>query len=493
MNYRIKRLSSVCYASVMMGLVMASCAEGVDINEQFTQGAGVTNAQLESPELDPASFKTQINADGSESVEVTWPVIFGAGGYLANVKIVTDPENPIEVIKDSVIDGCHFSFPREIDNLYTVSLSTLGNEKLNNTGSLTPTIVEYDSKVDVLNIPEGWEISTFIRNNKPQTNRQTAYALEPGKTYQLSGEANFDLLPVILRGDEENRPLVVISNKGCLVTQAGLRVQNINFDCGASEASSFIKLSDRPSETISSEALGLIDLGATQKNAYIIQSQIAIESCNFRNIPKSIIFANNQPYNLNVFRIDNCIMQLNNASSATFINFYSSSALASSVKTLLITNSTIYNMVENSTAYFIRYANASNSQPPKVFGTGETSTHTIDHCTLDRTFTGKDFANNMVQTNAFGVVLTNNIFYDVFRIYQYIRGSATFTASNNAVFYEIAGSSSNDLKYADEINPDFVGPTIQEFNLDEAKGGVNFRPQESTCVSNKMGDPRWFE
>ena len=112
MNHRIKWLSSICYAPMMLALV-TSCAEGVDDNERFS--AGVSNAQLESPELDPTKFKTQINSDGSESVEVTWPVVFGAGGYLANVQDVTNPANPVYIIKDSVIDGCRFSFPRLVD------------------------------------------------------------------------------------------------------------------------------------------------------------------------------------------------------------------------------------------------------------------------------------------------------------------------------------------------------------------------------------------
>lgn len=494
MNYRIKWLSSICYATAMLAIV-SSCAEGFDDNERFTQGAGVTNAQLESPELDPASFKTQINADGSESVEVTWPVIFGAGGYLANVKIVTDPENPIEVIKDSVIDGCHFSFPREIDNLYAISLSTLGNEKLNNTGSLTPTIVEYDSKVDVLNIPEGWEISNFIRNNKPQTNRQTAYALEPGKTYQLSGEANLDLLPVILRGDEENRPLVVISDKGCLVTQAGLVIQNINFDCGAAtEAKSFIKLSGNPSETISTQALGFKDLGANQ-NSYVIMAQIAIESCNFRNMLSSIIWGNNQPYSLNVFRINDCIVQLKNANCPTKAFIDMSEGKSGTIKSLLFTNTTFYNLEENNNTYFIRYSSGSNAAPTKIFGAGATSTHTYDHCTFDRTFTGKYFANNMPTVAQFELVLKNNIFYDVNNINKYLGNNTPLrTAENNVIWGNFSGiPANNDLQYAEQIDPDFVGPTLQEFNLDEAKGGVNFRPQESTCVSNKIGDPRWFE
>ncbi len=86
MNYRIKWLGSACCVTMMLGL--ASCAEGFDDNERFSQGAGVKNTQLEAPQLEEKNLKVQINSDGSESVDVSWPVIYGAGGYLANVSIV---------------------------------------------------------------------------------------------------------------------------------------------------------------------------------------------------------------------------------------------------------------------------------------------------------------------------------------------------------------------------------------------------------------------
>lgn len=491
MNYRIKWLSSVCYAPMMLALV-TSCAEGVDDNERFS--AGVSNTQLESPELDPNTFKTQINADGSESVEVTWPVVFGAGGYLANVQDVTNPANPVAIVKDSVIDGCRFSFPRLVDTKYEVSVSTLGNEKLNNTASATPTVVAFSTFLPATIIPEGMEISQFIAENLQASTDEVAFELIAGKTYQLSGEADFDLTPITLRGDKYNRPLVVVSGKeGCLVTQAGLKIKHIDFDMSSAEATSFIKLSANPSESISTEALGFKALGANQ-NSYVIMGQVAVESCNFRNMPGSFIWGNKKPYSLNDFRITDCVVQLNNASSATFINF--ADAGTGCIKSLTLKNSTFYNLLENNSAYFLRYSHPSNADPQKIFGTGATALHTLDHCTFDRTFSGKDFANNMTTVDRFNVVMKGNIFYDVFRLYQYIRSNnVKVTTENNVIWgnYNDNVSNANDLKYADKVDPNFVGPTLQEFNLDDAKGGVNFRPQNATCVDNKIGDPRWFE
>ncbi|WP_297065573.1 DUF4992 family lipoprotein [uncultured Duncaniella sp.] len=491
MNHRIKWLSSICYAPMMLALV-TSCAEGVDDNERFS--AGVSNTQLESPELDPTKFKTQINADGSESVEVTWSVIFGAGGYLANVQDVTNPANPVAIIKDSVIDGCRFSFPRLVDTKYEISVSTLGNEQLNNTASTTPSVVAYSTFLPATIIPRGSDIAQFIAENFQESADEVAFELEAGQNYTLSGTVDFNLTPVTLRGDKYNRPYVEIIKQGCISTQAGLKIKNINFDMSAAEAQSFIALSSTPSESITTEALGFKALGANQ-NCYVIMGQISVESCNFRNMPGSILWGNKQPYSMNDFRITDCIVQLNNSTSATFINLWDSSISTGTLKTMTLKNSTFYNLVENNSAYFFRYANPSSADPQKTFGTGATSTHTIDHCTFDRTFTGKDFANNMPTVNRFEVVFTNNVFYDVFRIYQYIRSTTVLTKTeNNVVWGNFAGiPNNNDLKYAENINPEFVGPTIQEFNLDEAKGGVNYRPQNATCADKKMGDPRWYE
>ena len=200
MNYRIKWLNGICCATLMLSLV-TSCADGVDDNERFSPGAGVTNAQLEAPKLDLDNFKVQTAGDGSQSVDVSWPVVFGAGGYLANVNIVNDPENPIAVVKDSVIDGCHFSFKRELDTKYEVSVGTLGNEKLNNKASVTPSVVAYSTMLPATTIPAGIEISQFIAENLPANSTdEIAFELIGGETYQLSGKADLRVANVTIRG-----------------------------------------------------------------------------------------------------------------------------------------------------------------------------------------------------------------------------------------------------------------------------------------------------
>ena len=86
----------------------------------------MTNAQLESPEN--ISFSTLTNADGSESLKLTWPVVMGAGGFKVNVYNMNDPVNPVAVIADSIVDGSSMVFPKLEDTNYQVTVQTMGNE-----------------------------------------------------------------------------------------------------------------------------------------------------------------------------------------------------------------------------------------------------------------------------------------------------------------------------------------------------------------------------
>lgn len=483
MNHRIKWLGSLGSAALMLALV-SSCADGFDSKEVFS--AGVSNAQLEAPVLN--ELETQVNSDGSESVIVSWPVIMGAGGYLANVVDVTVPASPVYVVKDSVIDGCKFTFPREDDTKYEISVSTLGNEKLNNKASLAATEMDYSTMIPATIIPNGTELSSYFAQNFVPGSQEVAFELEPNGNYTITGSIDFGLNPITFRGNKVNRPLVVFSEQATIQTQAGLKIRNINFDMSAAQARSFITLSENPDASISTEALGL-KTGVNPKDCYVIKGQVAIESCNFRNLPGAILWTNEKDYNLVAFRIQNCVVQMKNSSSKSFIDFGNNSGTASA-QTLLLKNSTFYNIEENNSAYFIRYANASNAVPHRVFGVGAQSTHTLDHCTLDKTFTGKNFCDRIVNNKEFELDVFYSIFVDVMQFNKYKNASAIYQAKYNVGYGKV---SSSDLAYMDEVDPDFAGPIDQMFNLDLPLGGVSFRPQNSYCVEHKIGDPRWYE
>lgn len=499
MNYRIKWLSGICYASMMLGLV-TSCADGVADNERFSAGAGVTNAQLEAPKLDLENFKVQTAGDGSQSVDVSWPVVYGAGGYVANVSIVNDPTNPIAVVKDSVIDGCHFSFKREIDTKYEVSVGTLSNEKLNNKGSLEPSVIAYSTMLPATAIPVGVEISQFIAENIPAgSTDEIAFELTPGETYQLTAKADMKYANVTIRGDRYNRPLVVVTGEGEFVTQGGLNLRYINFDMSDAPTTTLIRLSPDANPALSTEALGFKALSSSVKDGYVVMNPISIESCYIRNLPSCIVWtgdwaADAPMWSLNNLRISDCIVQLKKVNDKAVISLEGSTL--SVIKTMSVSNSTFYNNGDpNVKARFIRYG--TRTDPTRVFGPGATTEHLLKNVTFYKTFPAQQFANNM-DNSKLTLTIEGVIFYDINRMDQYcFRSGTSYIANPDDNVSWLAGTEakihSNVLKISTELDPDFVGPTANDLDIDNPKASVNFRPQAPLCVEKKIGDPRWFE
>ena len=116
-------------AMLVIVAIVSSCAKGFDGDETFT--STVKDSQLASPTLNESCFSSKVNADGTESVQVSWEVVPGAGGYYCHVDNVDDPANPV-VVFDGNVDGTSFLFDKADDTKYSVSVKTLGNAKLNN-------------------------------------------------------------------------------------------------------------------------------------------------------------------------------------------------------------------------------------------------------------------------------------------------------------------------------------------------------------------------
>ena len=494
-----KGILSFCLCVFLIGIT--SCSEGFDDNERFS--GGVTGVTLESPTLDESCFATLVNSDGTESVKVTWPVVYGAGGYVFSVNNVNDPSNSIVVVSDSIIDGCSGIFSRLEDTRYEVSVKSLANEKLDNKEATSATVYAYSTLLPAKTIPEGQEIAKYIEENiDKNADGEQGFELLAGKTYHLNGTLNFGLKTVTFRGDKVNRPTVILGPDGEIETQAGLKLKFINFDCTQSTKEAFLNLSANPSEEISIETLGYKKDGA-DRDGYVINNPIIIQECNLKNLNKSLLYGNKKAWSLRDFRIVDCIMQLNNEKS-TFIRLDDASPNNGLIKSLTVKNNTFYNLLKNSSGYFIRYTNASNAQPRKVFGnSGNSASFTIEYNTFSHVMSNKDLANNMPTVNTFTINLQYNIFYDVFRLYQMLVNNTKKNTAGNTIFGVWGGTPNgndtggrkddNGNPYATLEDPEFVGPFEVEFDLTKANGGVNFTPRGSIAVDNKAGDPRWYE
>ena len=115
-----------------MLLFFASCVDGFKDNDIFS--SGVKNTTLNSPD----SITFAPSSDGA-TIKISWPVVYGAGGYLFTFYKVDDPANPVAVgQKDQVVDGCSVTRDLAEDSKYKVVIKTLGDSTVNNKGALNP-------------------------------------------------------------------------------------------------------------------------------------------------------------------------------------------------------------------------------------------------------------------------------------------------------------------------------------------------------------------
>lgn len=491
---KIKIKRAISLSCLLAIILVSSCAKGFDDKESFS--GGVTNVQLESPE--DISFATLTNPDGSESLKLTWPVVMGAGGYRVNVLNMNDPQNPLAVVTDSIVDGCSMTFIKLEDTNYHVSVQTVGNEKLNNTEAKTASEKDFKAFVTVATIHEGEDIASYVNENMQNftQDQEQCFILEPGITYTLNDLVDFKMNTVTFRGDKDNRPIIKIGANGGIITQGGLKVKNINFDCSDMEEQvGIISLSTTPDPSLNVVALGYQgkDLDV---NYYAIDKTIMFQGCSFKNIKNSIIYGSKLKWGVRDFRVMDCILQFNNTGSNAIINFTDNGA----IKDLTIKNSTFYNLSTKASGPFIKLA---NNQAKKIWGdSDQTASMTITNNTFSRTMANQKFGDRLPNANTVTLNISYNIFYDVYQLYQAVGNNTTRTTIGNTIFGVTQNTHDNDKggrtdsngrPLAELENPDFEGSVDMELDLSKPNGGINFKANGSKALEYKNGDPRWIE
>ncbi len=498
----IKMSGGACLA--LFSLIAVSCAQDGFTDETF--GSSVHNTTLVSPELTQKSFSTVTMSDGSEKVKVTWDVVDGAGGYDVTVHNVDDPENPV-VVFDDIVDGCTALFPKTDDTKYSVSVRTIGNVKLNNKDAEEATLFAYSTMIDATIIPNGSDIAEFINANVTSSENELAFELEAGGEYTLNDVANFKNNKYTLRGNKVDHPIVKVGDKGSIWTGAGLKVKWIDFDCTdmAVTTTSNVGLLcldkasyDEPDvyENCKYDVLGYADGGATQKTL-VIEDPVVMSECMVKNLPMSLFWANKgTSWAMKDLRITDCIVQLNNATNKGLINFcYDPDTKTGGYLTMTLRNNTFLNIVDNSEAFTLRMASASNAVPLKLFGKAyeKSGRTTIENNTWVKCMSGKNFADRMVSNGNVTFSMNGNIFYDTWRVNKAI-GNCTKDidqAKNTIYCYTNATDGTDKQNYCTEEDPDFVGPFLQELDLTKPNGGINLKPRG--VISSTIGDPRWRE
>ena len=479
--------------AVSMLFVAGSCAQGADCDEVFS--AGVTNAQLESPILDGSNF-TILDTEEGYKLQISWPVVYGAGGYEVKVANAAEPET---FLMDTLLDGCTVMVPVVEDNSYAVSIKTAGNAKYNNKAAETTSTHVFNVMGTKLQIPSGEEISSYIAAN-PLTPAVPSlglrYELEAGGTYTLEGTVDFNLNKVKVVGDAERRPTVTIKSDGCFMTSAGLQVKDINFDCIERTSKGIITFSTTQDPSLLNQNMGLSGIS---RDAHLIMAPIVIQNCNFKDVSNSFIFNNEKNWALYDLRIVNCIIQFAyDGSNPMVVHFKKGNY--SHICYFTIQNSTIFN-TKDTKCVWVQYA--SNQNPDKIFGSLEKnkSYYLLENSTFHNPNTtdyGGNMVNNTPNTGTHNIYWYNNIFYNQNNPSKWI-GSCKSKYTNNTVYrhdgndkkYDADVIASGDVSTGTPEDPAFEGP-IQSLDLSQPNGGVSFKPTGANALAGRRGDPRWL-
>ncbi len=347
----LSRMKAGAMAGIALGLlVLYSCADHYDGNE--TWSSSVRNSTLTSP---PAGDITVTKSSDGSSWLITWPVVYGAGGYEYSLYDVSDPSNPVVVdsIKNAVVDGCSVELARVEDTNYKFVIRTLGNEGLNNVAATEATEITFSSfTATFAAIPSGTDLAAYFEENPLPSDSagiELCIDLESGGTYTISKAVDFSGNWVTLRcTNKNNRPTVTLGEEASICTSAGMTLKNLILDCSAS-SNPVIAMSKTPVDSIMNAAGG-------SNSYYDILEPVYLVNCDFKGVNGNLIYDNNVKYCLSTLIVDNCNVHLTSADAVSGqAIFYFKAGFAN---TLTIKNCSFWNTGTSDAKYFVQYNNS---------------------------------------------------------------------------------------------------------------------------------------
>lgn len=463
-------------------LFLASCAgDGFDNDESFIAGNGVKNTKLTTPSADDITIEP--STDGSKQT-ISWPVVYGAGGY----KAVLTNTTTNEVVVDSIMDGLSFATAREEDTNYKLTLKVLGNAELGNTegdevaknfSTFTPTFAT---------IPAG-DLNKYFKEH-PIADDQTDelnYDLEPAGAYTLSEPLNFQYHKVALRSTDKGKPATItVGDNANFITgnNFSLKYLNINISLTAADnAKPLVELYKYEEEPVN-----ILD---KPKNYYIINSMNLI-GCNIKGVVGSLIYDNNKAYCISGLSIKNCFIQAvttaDKIKNQAFISFE-----GGGVKDFTMENCTVYQTGEKINKYFLRYNNGvradritgSNTDFTTFTWTNNTFYNLLDNAE------GQWFNSNGPKDYSTYIV-KNNIWVDCSKqIARRIKGNSQL--GTNSQITLLHNTYWADGEAADQGEHDTTGTILTTDPAFTDAANANFTPTGAEQVQYKTGDSRWFQ
>ena len=312
--------------------------------------------------------------------------------------------------------------------------------------------------------------------------------LHPDVTYTLNEELALGTQDVRING---GGAIVVLSGKGQITTQGYLMVRCVGFDCTDNEVAPFA-MDANPDASKAASTEEMQARYGCSRTLYFAEDPICIYGCAFSNLKTALFSKNDAPWAIKSLTLNNNVVQMNYEEGAPCIDLYGDGKCTENgIKSLVIKNNTFYNIAINNKSYFIRYANASNAQPQKVWPNDPTSSFDLLNNTFCQAMAGQNWANNYPSKNNVTLTFKNNIFYNTYRL-QKIGGSCVlnFAATDNIVYSNLADypvDATDKAKYGTEIDPGFTVPTTP-LDLANVTGlAANFTPATGITI----GDPSW--
>ena len=458
---------------VSAGVFLASCADTYDGKDTFE--SSVKNATLESPK--EADITIEPSTDGS-TMTISWPVVYGAGGYEFKLLNANEESNPLV---SKVIDGCKVTVDREEDMNYKIVVRTLGNPELNNTEAANGTSKEYSTFTEsYAKIPVGDLYEYFLNNPIPETETEELnFDLTPNGEYTLSQPLEFNYHKVVLRtSDKTHHATITIAADANLVASNDFTLKYVDIDASATE---------KP--VIEAYKYDTAPDGILEKpgNYYLINF-VRIMDCNIKGVVGSLFYDNNKAYGVVNFLVKNSVIEMKTTTdrikNESWISFQ-----GGGVKDFSMSGTTVYQTGDGNSKYFLRYNNSI-----RVDRLGYT---TSDHTTItytNNTFykvTSGNWSNYSGIANYSTYNVQNNIWHScgdgqtARRIMGNGRlGTNSSATWNNNTYWNANGQvdqGSYDTGYVLSSDPAFVDPA----------NGI-FTPTGSEQVERQTGDPRWF-
>ena len=458
------------------GWLLSSCADTYDGKDAFD--SGVRNVQLVSPAESDITITP--NTDG-DKMTITWPVVYGAGGYevflydLSNDKVTCD-----------TIDGCSHVYDREEDVNYKLAIRTLGNKNLNNTEASAATEKLFNSfETAFATIPEGDLYEYFQKNPIPEDSvgKNLNFDLAPGGNYTVSEVLDFGKFTVTLRStDKTNNAIITYGANGGLATSSAFKAKYLTFECGAS-TQPVLALSETPNPDI---------LDADHNNHYQITDPISFQNCIVNNVVRTFMYDNKVKYCVKTFSITNSIVKFipdDKMSSTAYFQIYDGGGF---INDFTATNCTFWAATSNKVNYFIRYNNSGRCDRAGYL----TNSINFRSCTFYNIAKEGQMANHggFDGRNTSNYDITNNIFVDCGsgQVPRRITGRISYAAVNNFAYNTYWFDGAPETEGFSTNSYDKSGNALQSDPafVDAANG--NFTPTGAEQVARKTGDPRWW-